>query len=165
MKLNPPRKLENTDVLTDFDCGNHSLNYWFKRRALQNNIAGGTQTSVITNEENRITAFFSLVMGEVFIEKAHEHLRKDLDIYPIPIIKITRMAVDLDFQGLGIGKGMIKHVMKKAVEVSESIGCKAIVVDPIDDKARQFYEFMQFQSNSNEDDFMYITVSDIVENL
>ena len=165
MKLNPPRKLESTDELNKFDCGQNLLNHWLKKRALQNSISGGTQTSVITNQDGRVIAYFSLIMGDVRIEDANEHLSRNLANYPIAIMKITRMAVDLEFQGQGIGQGIIKHIMQKAIEISQVVGCRAIVVDPIDDKAAKFYESMQFRFNLAANSFMYIAIQDIAENL
>lgn len=165
MKFNPPRKLESSDDLNSFDCGSNSLNHWLKKWALQNNTSGGTQTSVVTNSRGEVVAFFSLVMGEVQLAKANSKLKKNSSHYPIPILKITRMAVEKNYQKSGLGQAMVKFIMQKSIEISQTIGCKAIIVDPIDDSARSFYLRMQFKNNSFEENFMYITIADIAKNL
>ena len=56
-------------------------------------------------------------------------LDKGVPYKTLPAIKIGRMCVDNRFKGRGIGTYMIYFTAKRAVEISESVGCRFIVVD------------------------------------
>jgi len=156
-----PRILNSADYLKDFDCGEPVLNQWLKNHGLQNNKLNGTLTFVIENDNGQIAAFYSLVMAEVQPEHVSAKLKSGMGKYPIPVIKLTRMGVDLRFQKLGLGQGIIRELFKKSLELSHEIGFKAIVVDPLNENARSFYKSVHFKENNFGKPFMYITVPEI----
>ena len=49
------------------------------------------------------------------------------------------MAIDANFQGKGVGKLLLIDALRRSYEISKSIGSFAVVVDPIDKDAEQFY--------------------------
>jgi len=49
------------------------------------------------------------------------------------------LAIDNRFQKQGIGKLLLIDALKRSYEISKSIGSFAVVVDPIDNDAEQFY--------------------------
>lgn len=71
--------------------------------------------------------------------------------YPIPTLKITRLAICDEFQGKNFGKILIAFAEIKAFIQQESTGCKAIVVDS-KNSAINFYEKTNFISIENYSD-------------
>jgi predicted GNAT family N-acyltransferase len=57
----------------------------------------------------------------------------------IPTILLGRLAIDKEFQGFGYGKILLIDALKRSYEVSNEIGSFAVVVDPIDKTAEEFY--------------------------
>jgi GNAT superfamily N-acetyltransferase len=57
----------------------------------------------------------------------------------IPAILLGRLAVDLNYQGKGVGKTFLIDALKRIYEISKIIGSLAVVVDPLDNDAEAFY--------------------------
>jgi GNAT superfamily N-acetyltransferase len=64
--------------------------------------------------------------------------RNSLDALPLIILPL--LAVDSPFQGQGIGRGFLKDALRRALQASEIVGIRAVLVHAIDDMARTFYE-------------------------
>jgi len=62
--------------------------------------------------------------------------------YPIPVILLTRLAVDAGWQGKGVGKAMLRDACMRAVMVADIAGCRALLIHAKDETARRWY--MQF---------------------
>ena len=58
----------------------------------------------------------------------------------IPVILLGMLAVDKRFQGQGLGVALLHDAAVRAGGISQSLGAKALVVDPLDDVSRGFYE-------------------------
>ncbi len=144
-----PVKLEKGQNRADFDCGNETLNVWLKRYALQNQAADFARTFVVI-EKNKppIVAFYSLATGAVERADATEKIKKGLPQNPqIPIMLLARLAVDLRYQGMGLGKGLLKDAMLRTLKASQYAGIRGILVHAKDEKAGQFYEKYGFEQS------------------
>jgi predicted N-acetyltransferase YhbS len=56
------------------------------------------------------------------------------------VLVIARLAVDLRFQGKGLGIGMIKDAFLRAIQVSDIAGVAAVVLDAKDNDAKAYYQ-------------------------
>lgn len=56
-------------------------------------------------------------------------MKKRLPDYPIPILRISRLAVDERCQGYGLGKRLLRMALELAVELRDRVGCAGVVVD------------------------------------
>ena len=72
-------------------------------------------------------------------------LRKRLPSYPLPVLRLARLAVDTRAQGLGIGKALLRHVLGLALEQRDLLGCVGVVTDAKPD-AVAFYETLGFHA-------------------
>jgi len=55
--------------------------------------------------------------------------RKRLPDYPLPILRISRLAVDARVQSRGIGKLLLRFALRLALELRDRFGCVSVVVD------------------------------------
>ena len=135
-----PAKIEKGQDKESFDCGNNALNIWLKRFALQNDAADFAKTFVVIEKnENRIVAFYSLATGCVEHEDATDRFKKGLPRNPIPVMILERLAVDLKYQGMGLGKGLLKDAILRTLRASKYAGIRFILVHAKDEKAGDFY--------------------------
>lgn len=58
----------------------------------------------------------------------------------VPLLLIGRLAVDISFQGLGLGASLLADALRRCLSASEIIGARAVVAHAIDAKAAAFYE-------------------------
>jgi predicted N-acetyltransferase YhbS len=82
---------------------------------------------------------------------------------PVPVMIIGRLAVDTEFQGLGIGPALLRDAVLRTVQAAEIAGIRAILVHAISESAKRFYERMGFGSSPIDPMTMMIPVSDAVK--
>ncbi len=64
--------------------------------------------------------------------------------YPIPVVLLTRLAVDRAYQGQGIGVGMLQDAVRRPLLIAEQAGIRAMLTHPIDGDADAFYRRFGF---------------------
>lgn len=77
-------------------------------------------------------------------EKLAPTLRRGLPAYPLPILRLARLAVDERFQGHGIGSLLLRAVLRLALDLRDRLGCIGVVVDAKPD-ALGFYSVLGFK--------------------
>jgi GNAT superfamily N-acetyltransferase len=78
---------------------------------------------------------------------ATDRVKRGLARHPIPVMILARLAVDRRYQGMNMGKGLLKDAIGRTLQASEYAGIRAIFVYAKDDKARKFYERFGFESS------------------
>ncbi len=146
MKLTACVPLASGHSLEGFDCGKTALNDWLSRHARQAQGSGSAKTFVVC-EEVRVVGYFSLTVGQVDTFEAPERIRKGMGQYPIPVVILARLAVDLAFQGRGIGTGMLQDAIRRTHLVADQAGIRALLTHPIDKEAEVFYRRFGFVSS------------------
>lgn len=114
-------KLHRGHKIDDFDCGREALNRFLIRYALQNQQAEASKTYVALADE-RLVGYYTLVVGEVSYESAHERLTKGLARHPVPIMLLARLAILTSWQGKGLGSGLLKDAMQRTVQAADIAG-------------------------------------------
>lgn len=122
-----------------FDCGYLELNQYFRHYALKNDQLSIGKTFVAITETEQVAGYMTISTAQIAADSLPEELRIKLPRYPVPAFRIGKLAVDLRFQGSGSGRWLLIQALKKAVEVSSSVGLFAVLVDAIDEKAKSFY--------------------------
>jgi GNAT superfamily N-acetyltransferase len=131
----------------DFDCGKELLNNYLKNQAGQD-VKRKLSACFLLAEKgtNNIKGYYTLSNNSIPLNSFSEQIQKKLPkFYPsIPTTLLGRLAIDTKFQGKGIGKVLLIDALKRSYEISKKIGSFAVVVDPIDEEAKRFYEKYDF---------------------
>lgn len=125
--------------LKDFDCSVEQLNVYLSRFARKNDSLGIGRTFLALEDDGSIAGYFTLATAQVRFEEIPENLVSKLPKYPIPALRIARLAVRRDLQGKGMGKMLLKEAFRRIVLVSENTGLKFIIVDA-KEPSKSFYE-------------------------
>jgi len=133
-----PQPLSASHDVGEFSCGNPSLDSWLRDHAMQSQQAGLSRTLVVCSDR-RVVGFFSLAAGSVAREDAPDRVVKGLPRHRVPVIVLTRMAVDVSAQRGGLGSEMLRYALFKVVEVSETIGVRALLIHAKDEQAKRWY--------------------------
>lgn len=130
-----------------------SLTEYLQRYALQNDERNVGRTFVAVGDDGEtILGYFTLAMGHVCREALSPAARKRLPAYPIPVALLGRLAVDAGAAGRGLGKLLLFAALRRALEASELVAAYAVVVDALNESARQFYlhfGFIPFEDSPN----------------
>jgi len=137
--LRPPAPLAAQHRLEGFDCGKPALNDWLVRHARQAQGSGSAKTFVVAEDDDRVAGYFSLTVGQVDTLDAPERIRRGMGRYPVPVVILARLAVSREYQGRGIGVGMLQDAVRRTLAIAEQAGVRAMLVHPIDEDAARFY--------------------------
>lgn len=158
--LDPPVPLTRKHAGADFDCGKGPLNDYLVRFAWMNHQSGAARTYV-TTRGSRVAGYYTLAYGSVSHEDAAPRVRKGLARHPIPVIVLARLAVDRCEQGKGIGKGLLKDAMLRALQAAEIAGLRAIIVHAKDEEAKAFYAKFGFEPSPLDELHLQLLLKDV----
>jgi GNAT superfamily N-acetyltransferase len=144
MNLHLPEPLSQHHKLVTFSCGEPVLDDWLKRRAFANQVSGATRTFVVADAEQTVRGYYALAAGAVAHQVATRAIRHNMPD-PVPVMVLTRLAVDTRAQGIKLGAALLQDAVNRAVAVSQNAGVRALLVHALNDRARQFYEHYGFQ--------------------
>lgn len=131
----------------DFDCGKELLNKYLKTQAGQDVKRKLCACFVLLEKETKIIkGYYTLSNNSIPLSSFSEKIQKKLpkSYTSIPTTLLGRLAIDIKYQGKGIGKILLIDALKRASETSLEIGSFAVVVDPIDEEAERFYKKYDF---------------------
>ncbi|HKV41146.1 MAG TPA: GNAT family N-acetyltransferase [Blastocatellia bacterium] len=119
-----------------FDCGEPSLNTYLRQYSRQNAEKGLGRTYVVVEaRQPRVEGYYTISAGTVTFEQVPEKLPR----YPIPVVHLGRLAVNMSAQGKGLGEFLLVDALKRAAVASRELGVYAVEVRALNDDARRFY--------------------------
>jgi len=143
--LTPPIPLVAEDDRNSFDCGQETLNQWFRRRAWDNQESGVSRTSVMHDPATgAIIGYVSLStaqIGRAFLPKPAQRNRPD----PLPAVLLGQLAVDSRYQGMGCARSLLFFALNTVVRLSRDVGCFCVLTHPLDDGVRGLYGKFGFE--------------------
>jgi len=115
-------------------------------------------------EKGRIAGFVAMSSGQIqrgWLSKSQQRNKPD----PIPIVLLGQLAVDYEYQGLGIGRALLHHAMDTALRIAAEIGCFGMLTHPLDDTIRGYYRIYGFMDLPGDPKHgMILRLSEIVKN-
>lgn len=144
MTLHPPVPLSREHRLESFDCAEPILNDWLRRHAYAAGTSGSAKTFVVTTDDALVVGYYSLAVGQVESATAPARLRKGMGRYPVPVMLLARLAVSIEWQRLGIGRGLLQDAILRTLSIADHAGIRALMTHPMDDSAASFYRRFGF---------------------
>ncbi len=138
------RALTKDDIKEHFESGEFYLDDFFKNYASQNQFKHYIGSTYVAAIDNIIIGFITISATSIKIDE-YEKMSQKLPKYPLPILRISRLAVDKRYQKRGIGKSLLKLALKLSIEQKEKFGCIGIVVDA-KENAINFYTQFGFEA-------------------
>lgn len=157
-RLTPPEKLSANHDLTQFSCGEPSLDHWLRNRALQNDKSDASRTYVVCTGRC-VVGYYAIAAGAVAHTEAATRVKRNMPD-PVPVILIGRLAVDSRFQGRGLGADLLRDAVLRILQAAEIAGIRAILVNAISMNAKRFYEKYGFISSPLNSQTLMITVAE-----
>ena len=123
------RALREADERSAFRSGDPDLDRFFHRFAAQNQFRHYVGVTYVAVEDRRILGFATVAPGHVEIEGLPAAARRKLPRYPLPVLRLARLAVDGPAQGQGLGGQLLRFVLQLAMRMAGDFGCAGVVVD------------------------------------
>jgi predicted GNAT family N-acyltransferase len=160
--INKPVVLTLEHDIYDFDCGDSTLSHWLKRKALKNQIGGGSKTFVIADNK-RVIGYYALASGSVERLLAPKNVSRNMP-EPIPVMVLGRLAIDIEYQGQSLGGALLKDALLRCKTVSENVGVRAVLVHAISEQAKRFYGQYGFQESPIDEMTLFLAMKSINTN-
>lgn len=147
---------------TTFDCGQVVLNEWFRDRAGQFDRRDLSRTFVATREnESTVLGYYAISSHRIVYEAVPKAEAKGLPNLDIPVVLIGRLAVDRSVQGQGLGALLLVDALRRSADISLQLGIRAVEVDALDDRARNFYVKFGFRPLLDDPHHLFMPMHEI----
>lgn len=135
------RRLTPEDDRSRFRSGNADLDRFFARYAGQNQFRHHIGTTYIAvDERGGIAGYATVSASELSPDSLPTTKRKRRPKYPVPVLRLARLAVAESAQGQGAGRLLVRAVLMLAQQMAESVGCAGVVVDAKPEAAAFYYK-------------------------
>lgn len=112
------------------------MNDWLKTRALRNE--GRASRTFVICDDDRVVGFHCLSSGALATMDAPGKLKRNMPD-PIPVAILGRLAVDIDYQGAGLGHTLLHDALIRIRQASQALGIRALIVQAKTEGVREFY--------------------------
>ena len=153
-------KLDSSHLVKNFNCGVPALNNFLVRHALANQKANSASTYVGC-EDKKVIGYYSLTVGSVIHASAPNRITRGLAKHPVPVMLLARLAVDLQYQSQGVGKGLLKNALLRTLQAADIAGIRALLVHAKDEKAKFWYQSFDFEESISDPLHLFLLVKDI----
>ena len=151
-------------VTAGFDCGSEAQTTWLRKYALQADRSDSTKVQVVTRAgDPRVVGYYALSAGSVETVDAPERVLKGMPRYPVPVIILTRLGVESDEQGHGLGRALVKDALLRADQASQTIGARALLIHCENEEAGEFYLRLipDFEASPTDPLHLFLLMSDL----
>lgn len=141
-KIEQPSNIQSEHIVDSFNSGDEVLDQWLKKKAYKNDKLNASRTYVVCSD-GVVIGYYCLSTGAINHAEAVKKATRNMPD-PIPVMVLGRLAVDQQWQRMGIGKGMLKDALLRTLQAAEIVGVKALVVHAKSEEAKVFYESLGF---------------------
>lgn len=138
MRFEAPRRLTADDDVGAFSCGTQAIDAWLWKHARHAAKRGAAVVYASCDERGKIAGFYTL--------SAHSMDRSILTGWlarnapdQIPVILLGMLGVRSDCSGAGLGTQLLLDAYHRAQAAAQTIGARALVVDPLDEDVAALY--------------------------
>ena len=137
------RALQTGDDRRSFRSGDEALDLFFHRYAGQNQFRHHVGVTYVAVEDDDIVGFVTVSPATLDADVLPSGRR--MPPYPVPVLRIARLAVSEASQGRGLGKALLRFGMELAERMRDEVGCVGVLVDAKPD-AVPFYARFGFET-------------------
>lgn len=149
MRFLIPTPLVREHDVQAFSCGEPVLDDWLQKKALKAHSSRSARVFVLLTNEAKVAAYFALANGALARHDALGSVRRNMP-NPIPVMVLARFAVDVSFQGKGIGRELLHDAVLRTLAAANIAGIRAMVVHALNDGAKVFYENNGFTASKSD---------------
>ena len=145
-----------------FHCGNESLDLYFQRQAgqdLRRHLA--VPYVMVDPLSDKVAGYYTLTNYKIDAGELPKEIIRRIPYPEVPATLIGRLAVDVAYQGKGLGAILFRDALGRSLQNSTLVASLAVVVDAIDEAAIKFYQHYDFIPFPNHPDRLYLPMDTI----
>jgi GNAT superfamily N-acetyltransferase len=146
-----------------FDCGSVALSEWLVRHALTAQGAGSSRVYVTTDfDSERVVGYYALAAGSIAWDASPPRVVKGLGRYPVPVVVLTRLAVDRTRHGKGLGRALLTDALRRIEQAADEIGVGAVLIHAESESAKAFYlNYAGFEASPTDPMHLLLLMKDL----
>ena len=151
--------LSNHHDRKGFDCGDATLDGWFRQVARQHKEKRISSTFVVVAEatSTEVLGFYAISLAELINADLPEPYRKRLP-EKIPVFRLGRLATARNHQGKRIGEFMLFDAIHRVMRVAQDVGGVGLVVDA-KPSAVTFYQQYGFEPMADHPHHLFLPLA------
>jgi GNAT superfamily N-acetyltransferase len=123
-----------------FDCGSEAQTTWLRRHALMAHQSDTVRVyAVCPTSTRRVVGYYALAAGSVAQDGVPPRITKGLGRYPVPVVLLTRLGVDVSEQGRGLGSALVRDALLQTAAIADRVGVRALLIHAETPEAADFY--------------------------
>jgi GNAT superfamily N-acetyltransferase len=124
-----------------FDCGSEEQTAWLRRHALQAEQSDTAKVYVVCLAGSRsVVGYYALAAGSIEHAEAPPRLTKGVGRYPVPVVILTRLGVDVGEQGRGVGSALVRDAFFQVAAIGDRVGVCALLIHAETPEAATLYK-------------------------
>lgn len=123
------RALRERDDRSAFHSGDPDLDRFFQQFAGQNQFRHHLGVTYVAVDDGRVLGFATVAAADVEIDGLPATARRKLPRYPLPVLRLARLAVDQAAQGQKLDLELLRFVLRLALKMADDYGCVGLIVD------------------------------------
>jgi GNAT superfamily N-acetyltransferase len=125
----------------EFDCGSDAQTAWLRRHALQAQRSDTAKVYVMCLADSRkVVGYYALAAGSVSHAEVPPRITKGVGRYPVPVVILTRLGVDVSEQGRGLGSALVRDALFQTASIADRVGVRALLIHAETPEAATFYQ-------------------------
>jgi len=128
------RAIERTDDRQAFHSGDEALDLSFHKYAGRNPFRHHVGVTYVVVEGGRVLGFATVSPGS--LDAGDLPSGRRAPPYPVPILRVARLAIDESARELGLGKALLRFAIELAEKMMTELGCVGVVVDAKKERGR-----------------------------
>lgn len=147
----------------NFDCGNDSLNRYFRQQITQDVRTEYAYAYVaIEQSTGELAGYYTFSNSAIPLVEVHPEWAVKVPRYPnVPATLIGRLAVARQFQGRGVGSFLMSDAVKRIKRMPT--GARMLLVEAIDEAAASFYRYIGMRQLPDDPNMLHVPVSTLLE--
>ncbi len=141
-----------------FTCGEPSLDAYLRQQAVQHHRDGIATTHALVDPAapGPVWGYYTLSAAQLLLTDLREADRRRLPRYPVPAVRMGRLAVATREQGKGCGEFLLAHAVARCLGLRGRLGVRMLLVDALHDKAGGFYRAYGFRAANEQTRVLYL---------
>lgn len=146
-----------------FCCGKPPLDDWLRRFVSQYQRRDLARAYVLVRPGHpRVLGYYAISRRHLDFARLPPARAKKLPrSLPLPAALIGQLAVDRTLQGQGLGDVLLVDALRRILGLAEHIGILAVIVDALDEQARDFYLHRDFEPFVDDPNRLFLTLHDL----
>ena len=138
-------RLKREHPRRQFRCGQADVDAWLRTKAWQHQKKHLSVTKVLLDNVDQIAGFYTLATGQVDFGELPPDVAKKLPRRALPVAVLAWLGVAECHRRQGLGRLLLAQALCDCYEAGTTFPFIAVILDCLNDGAKQFYEQWDFQ--------------------